>query len=145
MQREIKPFDMKMLRRKSLPLQEIDDGVRTLIDDMYETVKGKGIGLSAIQVGEPVQVVVIDLNEQQLALINPVLRAQSLERSKQIEGCLSLPGVTRPVKRSVEILVDYRSPDGLLQHLHAHDILARVVLHELDHLKGKLITDYSGV
>jgi len=142
MKRTIVEFDMKALRRKSLPLKEIDDGVRTLIDDMFETVEGIGVGLSAIQVGEPVQVIVVNIENQKLALINPHLRAQSINRNKQEEGCLSLPGITKPVKRSLEVIVDYRSVDGLWEQIHATGLMARVLLHELDHLKGKLIVDY---
>ena len=143
--REILSFPDPRLRNRAEPVEEVNDEIRNLVDDMFETMyKAPGIGLAAVQVNVPKRVVVIDITEdhsQQLCLINPqVLEAHGEE--KMDEGCLSVPGVYEEVKRAERILVRALDRDGKAFEMEADGLLAVCIQHEIDHLDGKLFVDY---
>ena len=134
-----------VLRKVAAPVPEITDGVRQLLMDMAETMyAAPGIGLAAIQVNVAKRVVVIDTSEHQDRLqvfINPVLTGTG-KLVETEEGCLSVPGVIVPVKRHSEVHISALDKNGNPFELHASDLLAICIQHEVDHLDGKVFVDY---
>jgi peptide deformylase len=133
------------LRNKALPVEGVDDQVRTLLDDMLETMyEAPGIGLAAPQVNISKRVIVIDISEernQPLYLVNPEITARRGETQME-EGCLSVPYIYEPVDRSEWITVRALGHDGHAFELEAEGLLAVCIQHEIDHLEGKLFVDY---
>ncbi|RKF08545.1 peptide deformylase [Oceaniradius stylonematis] len=137
-----------ILRETSKPLERVDDAVRAFADDMLETMyDAPGIGLAAIQVGEPVRMLVADVAKEEdgrepRVLINPTIVARSDERSLYEEGCLSIPDYYADVERPAAITVSYVDRDGTDQTLEADGLLATCLQHEIDHLDGVLFVDH---
>jgi peptide deformylase len=106
-------------------------------------VKNKGVGLSANQIGISKQFCVVNLDDGkvQMALINPKVISSSKEKEIMSESCLSIPGVRVPIKRSKEVVVEYLDLKGDIRGVQLTELDARIVLHEMDHLQGKMITD----
>jgi peptide deformylase len=142
---DILHFPDPRLRNIAQPVTEVDDAVRQLIDNMFETMyAAPGIGLAATQVNVSQRVVVIDISEdkkQPLCLINPeLLDLQGVEEMD--EGCLSVPGVYETVQRAEKVRVRALDRDGSAFELEADGLLAVCLQHEIDHLDGKLFVDY---
>ena len=144
-QRQVLHYPDPRLRNKSEPVECVDDTVRRLVDDMFETMyRAPGIGLAAIQVNVPLRVITIDVSEQRnepLCLINPVIQAEEGEIETE-EGCLSVPGVYESVTRSRRICAGALNREGEPFEFEAQDLLAVCVQHEMDHLQGRLFVDY---
>jgi peptide deformylase len=142
----------RKLRMKSRPVERIDDDVRRFMDRMLATMyAAPGIGLAAVQVGEPRRLVTIDLAEREgeegavpkpMFLINPTILWSSDERALAEEGCLSIPEYYAEVERPAKVRVAYVDRDGKPQETEADGLLATVLQHEIDHLDGKLFIDY---
>ncbi len=136
------------LRLRSEPVPEIDQAVRTLMDDLLETMyDAPGIGLAAIQIGVPRRVVVIDPAKKDekprpLFLVNPQIVWASEERSTYEEGCLSIPDYYDEVERAAKVRAQFLDRDGKLQLIEAEGVLATALQHEIDHLNGVLFIDY---
>lgn len=144
-QLQILEFPDPRLRTRAQPVTQVDAALRTLIDDMFETMyAAPGIGLAATQVNVAKRVLVIDLSEQHdqpLALINPELLERSgIEETE--EGCLSVPGYFDKVTRAEKIRVRALDRDGKRIEFDAEGLLAVCIQHEIDHLDGKLFVDY---
>jgi peptide deformylase len=142
---DIRVLGDPILRQGTTPVPAVDDAIRQLVDDMFETMyAAKGIGLAAPQVGRLERVAVIDVGEQQpFAIINPeVVLAEG--KVKGEEGCLSIPEVYGDVERASRVVVRARGRDGQPMEVEATDLLARCLQHEIDHLHGKLFIDYLG-
>lgn len=142
---EILHFPDPRLRTKAKPVTQVDDSVRQIIEDMFETMyEAPGIGLAATQVNIHQRIIVIDTSEekdQPLALINPeILETEGVEEMD--EGCLSVPGYYETVERAEKVKIRYLDKEGAEQHLEADELLAVCVQHEIDHLDGKLFVDY---
>ena len=137
-----------VLRQVSSPIAQVDDAVRKLSDDMLETMyDAPGIGLAAIQVGVPKQMLVIDLHKegeekQPQIFINPEILRSSDERSAYEEGCLSIPDYYAEVERPAKVTVRYIDISGKEQTVEAEGLLATCLQHEIDHLNGVLFIDY---
>ena len=133
------------LRKKAAEVSEIDDKLRELVEDMFETMyHAEGIGLAGPQVGVDKRLIVIDVREEgrsRLALFNPRILEADSETEKAEEGCLSIPGVAAPVERSLTVTVEALDADGHPVHIEADGLLARCLLHEIDHLDGILFVD----
>lgn len=133
------------LRNKALPVEQVDDGIRRLVDDMFETMyAAPGIGLAAVQVNVAKRVVVIDVSEAKnspLVLINPEILERRGEEEME-EGCLSVPGYYDTVRRAEWVKVRALDRDGKPFELETGGLLAVCIQHELDHLDGKLFVDY---
>ncbi len=131
-----------ILRQKSKRVRLIDDSIRKLIDNMFETMRAApGVGLAAPQVGVPLRVIVIEVpEEKKIALINPQVVRKSGEHLVS-EGCLSVPGYVGEVKRATSVTVKGRAPDGHEIRIKGEDLLAQVLQHEIDHLDGQLYID----
>ena len=138
-------FPDPRLRQKAAPVAEVNDDIRTLVDDMFETMyDAPGIGLAAVQVNVLKRVIVIDLSEeknQPQCFINPEI-VDSRGHEKMEEGCLSVPGIYEPVTRAKDITVRFLDRDGKQQELTVDGLLAVCIQHEMDHLDGKLFVDY---
>ena len=133
------------LREKSEVVAEVDNSERILIRLMLATMyEGKGIGLAAPQVGINKCILVADVGDGPVVIFNPVIIKQSGSDVME-EGCLSVPEETVVIKRSKKILLKYLDQDNNVVEQEFNDLLARVILHEMDHLEGKLIVDYASL
>ena len=141
--RNIREVGDEILRKKSRKVEVIDDKIKTLVDDMLETMyKYNGVGLAAPQVGILKRVVVIDLydNNGPLVLINPEILKEKGEQEVD-EGCLSFPNQFAKVIRPAEVTVKFQDIDGKEVKLKAKELLAQAISHEVDHLEGILFVD----
>ena len=138
-------FPDPRLRKKAAPVTEVDDKLRTLIDDMFETMyAAPGIGLAATQVNVHQRLLVADVSangDDPHALINPVIVEKDGVQVSE-EGCLSVPGYYEEVERAEHIRVRYLNRDGEEMETEMTGLLAVCVQHEIDHLDGKLFVDY---
>lgn len=129
------------LRKKSRPLDSVNDRTRMLLDDMYETMQeANGVGLAAPQVGVLRRVVVIDVGEGRIDLVNPEIVAVEGEQEDR-EGCLSVPEECGIVKRPMKVTVKALDRNGKPFTLTGEELLARALCHEIDHLDGVLYVD----
>lgn len=133
------------LRKKSVPVEVVGPSERLFIQSMIETMhQNKGIGLAANQVGVNQRIFVVDIGQGPMAFVDPQI-VKKFGAVEMDEGCLSLPGITVNVKRAQKVLVRYKDEYNQLQEKVFEDLLGRVILHETDHLNGKLIIDYAGL
>ena len=135
-------FGEEVLRKTARPVDEITPRIKTLIDDMIETMRAAGgCGLAAPQVGVLRRIAVIEVEEGKVyELINPKIVAYAGEQQDQ-EGCLSNPGKYGITKRPKAVTVRATDRNGNEYELSGTDLLARAICHECDHLDGKLFTD----
>ncbi|MCQ8119155.1 peptide deformylase [Methylomonas methanica] len=138
-------FPDKRLRTVAAEVDTVDDGIKTLVDNMIETMyAAKGVGLAATQVNVHKRVIVMDVSENKdepICLINPqIIERDGVEESE--EGCLSVPGFFEKVSRAEHIKVKALNRDGESFELEARELLAVCIQHEMDHLEGKLFVDY---
>jgi len=160
--REIVHYDAPVLRSKGREVGAITPAIHKLIDDLIDTMRAaRGVGLAAQQIGEAVQVAVIDITGikerpskmwikgkpvdpeafMPLVLINPVLKPTKTKVTAH-EGCLSFPGLTLDIARAQRVGVKTRLRDGTILEFDAGGLLGRAVLHEVDHLHGRLFIDH---
>jgi peptide deformylase len=141
------------LRVKSTPVDQVDDALRALISDMFETMyDAPGIGLAAIQVGVPKRLLVIDLQEEEgedgrpirrpQVFINPVLDDPAAEQRTYTEGCLSVPDQFADVDRPATIRATWLDENGVAHDERITGMLATCLQHEMDHLEGILFIDH---
>ncbi|MEK1940448.1 MAG: peptide deformylase [Pseudomonas sp.] len=139
-------FPDPRLRTIAKPVDVVDDALRQLIDDMFETMyDAPGIGLAATQVNVHKRVVVMDLSEEKnepRVFINPEIEPLTEETEQYQEGCLSVPGFYENVDRPQKIRIKALDRDGQPFELIAEELLAICIQHECDHLNGKLFVDY---
>ena len=138
-------FPDEKLRTVAKPVERVDDALRELIDNMFETMyEAPGIGLAASQIDVHQRLIVIDVSEekdQPLVLINPEITWRDGEEQME-EGCLSVPGIYESVTRAEKIKVTALDRQGKSFELEADGLLAVCIQHEIDHLDGKLFVDY---
>ena len=140
---KIRLYGDPILRRKAALVKEVGPAERILIASMLETMyEYKGVGLAAPQVGISEQILVADIGEGPTIVVNPQILARSGSEIRE-EGCLSIPGILVDIKRAKKIRIRYLNEDNQIIERDYSDLLARVILHELDHLKGKMIIDYT--
>ncbi len=138
-------FPDPRLRKKALAIADVDDNLRILIDDMFETMyAAPGIGLAATQVDVHRRLLVADISQEKddpLVMINPeILEKDGVAVTE--EGCLSVPGYFEEVERAGHVRVRYLDRDGTPVEKDAEGLLAVCIQHEIDHLNGKLFVDY---
>lgn len=140
---DIKKAGDVVLKQQSQPVARIDKQIRTLLDDMAQTMyKANGVGLAAPQVGQSIQVVVIDVGEGLIELVNPeIVRMEGSETDT--EGCLSVPEIYGDVERAAKVSVKYLNRQGKHHRITATGLLARCLQHEIDHLHGRLFIDIA--
>ncbi|QIB34452.1 peptide deformylase [Ancylobacter pratisalsi] len=143
------------LRLVSDPIVRVDAKVRSLVEDMFETMyDAPGIGLAAVQIGVPERVITVDVGQREsdeedgearknpIALINPEIIGESEDLSVYSEGCLSIPEYYADVERPARVRVRYMDLDGETREIDAEGLLATCVQHEIDHLNGVLFIDH---
>ena len=139
-------FPDPRLRTKAKPVSVVDDAIRQLVKDMFETMyEAPGIGLAATQVNHHIRLVVIDITEdksQPLVFINPEITPLTEDKAPYEEGCLSVPTVYDVVERPTRIKVNALNEQGEAFEMETDGLLAVCLQHELDHLEGKLFVDY---
>lgn len=147
--REVITYPNKLLRTKSVDVEKFDSELHTLLDDMYDTmIAESGVGLAAIQVAIPLNILIINLpneediqdKEDLIEAINPVITHKD-GTQVFVEGCLSVPGFNEEVKRAQHIVVEYYNRDGEKQTMEAEDFLAVAWQHEMEHLAGHLFIE----
>lgn len=160
--REIIHYDAPVLRAKGREVGKITPEIESLIADLFDTMRhAHGVGLAAQQIGEALQVAVIDITgikerpskmwikgkpvdpeaHMPLVLINPVLKPTKTKVISH-EGCLSFPGLALDIARAQRVAVKTLTPDGGTFEFDAGGLLGRAVLHEVDHLHGRLFIDH---
>ena len=154
--RQILTEPNKILREKSLKVNEVDEDLQKLMDDMLETMyAAPGIGLSAIQVGVPKRVIVLDIAPKDkpniapkdkpknpMYFVNPEIITKSENSSTYEEGCLSVPGQFAEINRPDKCHIKYLDYYGQPKEIKADGMLATCIQHEIDHLEGILFIDY---
>lgn len=139
--RNIRTDDDEILRKKSKKVEVINERVRTLIEDMKETMyAADGVGLAAPQVGILKRIAVVDVGEGLVAVINPEIIEKN-GSCVDVEGCLSLPGRQGEVERPESIEVKALNEEGNEVIIAAEGLFARALCHEIDHLDGVLFID----
>ncbi|HEX2094338.1 MAG TPA: peptide deformylase [Longimicrobiaceae bacterium] len=142
---KIELLGSEVLRQRACEVEEVDDELRRLIDDMFETMyKAEGVGLAAPQVGVSRRVIVVDVHDEEVepfALINPRVVEASREAEKAEEGCLSIPGISAAVERPARVVVEGLDRDGKPVRVEGDGLLGRCLQHEIDHLDGVLFID----
>ena len=149
MVRTILHYPDKRLRERGKKVESVTDELRKLIDDMAETMyAAPGVGLAATQIGELIQLFIIDIADADepsdlRVFINPEILEATGELTWQ-EGCLSFPGVTEEIDRAAHVRVRAQDRDGKWFELEAEGLLAVAIQHEFDHLQGMLMIDHMG-
>jgi peptide deformylase len=135
-----------VLRQRSTPVAAVDDEVRRLVDDLFDTMRAaKGVGLAANQIGVARRVAVVDVGADQpppLVLINPRIVAASELTETAEEGCLSIPDIYGEVERPLAVTLEALDRDGRPYRTEVSGFKARAVQHEIDHLDGVLFLDH---
>ncbi|XSG81618.1 MAG: peptide deformylase [Methyloligella sp. ZOD6] len=138
----------QILRDQATPVEDIDESLKTLIDDMFETMyDAPGIGLAAPQIGVRRRLIVMDPARDEddpapLVMINPEILERSEELRTHEEGCLSIPEYTAEIERPQRTRVRYIDAEGTIQEEDFMDLWSTLVQHEIDHLNGVLFIDY---
>jgi peptide deformylase len=154
--REIITVPNPLLKQVSRPVDKVDDALRALMDDMLETMyDAPGIGLAAIQIGEPVRVIVMDLQEKPEGapedaegvknpryFVNPEIIWKSEDTLPYEEGCLSVPEIYDEVQRPAHVKIRYLNYQGEQVEEEAEGLFAVCIQHEMDHLEGVLFIDH---
>ena len=145
--RKILKFPDQDLRIKAKPVESFDEELKTLTDDMFETMHSvNGIGLAATQIGVAKQVAVIDISPEKnepLVIVNPEIQILDPSKTEDYdEGCLSVPGFFEKISRPSDIKLTYQDLNGKKQEIKPEGLLTKVVQHELDHLNGRLFVDH---
>jgi peptide deformylase len=139
--RQIRYVEDPILRKVAREVTEINERIKTLLEDMVETMyEYDGVGLAAPQVGILRRVIVIDVGEGPIKMINPEIIEQEGE-IVDTEGCLSIPNKSGTVKRPEKVKVKYLDENGVERILEGTGLLARAICHEVDHLNGILFID----
>ncbi|MBR72555.1 MAG: peptide deformylase [Rhodospirillaceae bacterium] len=138
----------KRLKQRSSPVDIVDDKIRLIVNDMFETMyAADGLGLAAIQIGIPIRIIVADVNNKNekpnpLCLINPEILQISSNTMLHEEGCLSLPEQFERVERPSTVKIQYLDNEGKSCEIEATGVLSVCLQHEIDHLEGTLFVDH---
>ncbi len=139
--RDIREYPEQVLRKGSQDVTDFGEDLQSLLRDMWETmVSNDGVGLAAPQIGVSLRVAVIGWRDRRIVLVNPVVIEQEGEEELE-EGCLSAPGFFEKVTRPARVVVEAQDEQGKPIRLEEEGFLARVLMHEIDHLEGKLFLD----
>ncbi len=146
-ERPIVIYGDPVLREKSTPVDQVDQQVKDLVSDMIDTLrKARGLGLAAVQIGVTKRIFLVDLSainvkESLRVFINPEIVASEGEVEME-EGCLSFPDLYQKITRPSSVTVRALDADGKPFEMTVDGLVARAILHEYDHLEGKLFIDY---
>lgn len=138
------PEDQDILRQKSVAVSKVDDDLIGFAQNMVTVmIDAGGVGISAPQVGLPIRVIAILIDGKPVVMFNPTVLKASPDKQKDAEGCLSFPGQFIEISRPTEIHVKYRNINNKMEYRVLSGIEARAVIHEIEHLNGKLLIDHE--
>ena len=136
--KEVVKAPAKVLSSKTKEVEVIDETIIELLDDLYDTmVEHDGVGIAAPQINVDLRVAIVELGEDILEMINPVV-LETRGEAEDVEGCLSFPELFGLVKRPTYVKIEAADREGRVYELEAEDFEARCILHEIDHLDGVL-------
>lgn len=136
--KEVVKAPAKVLSSKTQEVEVIDEKIIGLLDDLYDTmVEYDGVGIAAPQIDVGLRVAIVELGEDILEMINPVV-LETRGEAEDVEGCLSFPDLFGMVKRPTYVKIEASDREGRIYELEAEDFEARCILHEIDHLDGVL-------
>ena len=139
---DIRTFGDPVLKTRAAPVESFDGALSRLAQEMLLTMREhEGVGLAANQVGRLKRILVAALEEQEYVIVNPVIEETAQTTEKELEGCLSIPGIQVEVERPTAVTLSGQDASGAPLRLEASGLLARIFQHEIDHLDGVLILD----
>ena len=139
---DLRTFGDPVLKTRAAPVEAFDESLARLAEEMLATMREReGVGLAANQVGRLKRILVATVEDQEYVIVNPTIEEAARSTEKDLEGCLSIPGIQVEVERPTAVTVSGRDASGAPLHLEASGLLARVLQHEVDHLDGVLILD----
>jgi peptide deformylase len=139
---EIRTFGDPVLKSRATPIKEFDESLEHLAEDMMRVMReAEGVGLAANQIGRLKRIFVAAHEDEEYAIVNPVIEERSETTEKDIEGCLSIPETRVEVERATAVTVSGQDPSGEPVRVEAEGLLARIFQHEIDHLDGVVILD----
>ena len=139
---EVRTFGDPVLKTRATPVQEFDGPLARLAEEMVATMREhEGVGLAANQVGRLKRLLVAAVEDEEFAIVNPVIESSGAETEKGNEGCLSIPGISVEVERPTAVTLAGQNVRGEPVRIEAEGLLARIFQHEMDHLNGVLILD----
>ena len=139
---EIRTFGDPVLKSRATPVKQFDESLEHLAEEMMRVMReAEGVGLAANQIGRLKRIFVAAHEDEEYAIVNPVIEERSETTEKDIEGCLSIPETRVEVERPTAVTVSGRDPSGEPVRVEAEGLLARIFQHEIDHLDGVLILD----
>jgi peptide deformylase len=139
---DIRTFGDPVLKTRAAPVTSFDDSLAHLAEEMLATMREhEGVGLAANQVGRLKRILVATLEDEEFVVVNPAIEEAAETKGKELEGCLSIPGIQVEVERPTAVTVSGQDPAGAPLQLEASGMLARILQHEIDHLDGVLILD----
>jgi peptide deformylase len=139
---DIRTFGDPVLKTRASPVESFDGALSYLAEEMLATMREhEGVGLAANQVGRLKRILVAAVEDEEFVLVNPVVKESAATTEKELEGCLSIPGIQVEVERPTQIMVSAQDASGNPRELEASGLLARILQHEIDHLDGVLILD----
>jgi peptide deformylase len=146
MAQDIRTFGDPVLKSRATPVKDFDESLARLAEDMMRIMReNEGAGLAANQIGRLKRIFVAAYEDEgevhEFAIVNPVIEERSEALEKDMEGCLSIPGIPVEVERAHTVTVSGKDPSGAPVRVHAEGRLARIFQHEIDHLDGVLILD----
>ncbi len=142
--KKIRVLGDPVLREKSVPVEKIDERIKSLVKDMMDSINSgyqPGVGLAAPQIGVPKRVIVVNYGDKVEPFINPRLKIEDRSQEQEEEGCLSVPHLRAEVKRYKKVRFTAQKLDGQEVEIEGEGIIARIFQHEIDHLDGLLFID----
>ncbi|CAA9455419.1 MAG: Peptide deformylase [uncultured Rubrobacteraceae bacterium] len=142
MEHDVRTFGDPVLTSRATPVKDFDESLERLAEDMVRIMREHdGVGLAANQIGRLKRIFVAAYEDEEYAIVNPVIETRSETTEKDIEGCLSIPGTRVEIERPLAVTVTGQDPSGAPVRVEAESLLARIFQHEIDHLDGILILD----
>ena len=139
---EIRTFGNPVLKSRATPVKDFDESLKRLSQEMMRIMReNEGVGLAANQIGRLQRIFVAAYEDEEFAIVNPVVEWSSENKEKNTEGCLSLPEIQVEVERPYAVTVSGKDTSGTPVRIRAEGLLARIFQHEIDHLDGVLILD----
>jgi peptide deformylase len=139
---DIRMFGDPVLKTPAAPVESFDDSLAHLAEEMLLTMREhEGVGLAANQVGRLKRIMVAAVDNEEFVIVNPVVDEAAVTIGKDLEGCLSIPGIQVEVERPAEVMISGQHPSGAPLRIEASGLVARIFQHEIDHLDGVLILD----
>jgi peptide deformylase len=139
---DVRTFGDPVLKTRATPVESFDDSLSYLAEEMLATMREHdGVGLAANQVGRLKRILVAAVEDNEFVLVNPTIAEAAQTGEKELEGCLSIPGIQVEVDRPTAVTISAQDASGTPLRLEAAGLLARIFQHEIDHLDGVLILD----